>query len=65
MLDVKELKSEMVRNGFTQKSLATALGMSSRTFTNRLKTGDFGSKEIELMMELLHLDEPTRIFFAR
>lgn len=65
MLDVKELKIEMVRNGYTQKSLAAALGMSSRTFTNRLKTGDFGSKEIELMMDLLHLEEPTRIFFAR
>ena len=64
MLDVKSLKAEMVRNGYTQKSLARAIGITPRTFATRLKTQDFGSKEIEIMIELLKLDEPMKIFFA-
>ena len=64
MLDVKALKAEMVRNGYTQESLAKAIGMTSRTFYNRLKSGDFGCNEIQSIMVLLHIDNPTSIFFA-
>lgn len=64
MLDVKELKGEMARHGYTQARLASELGITARTFSNRLKSGDFGCKEIEVMMELFHLNDPTRIFFA-
>ena len=64
MLDVNALKAEMVRQGYTQSSLAEALGITSRTFTNRLKSGDFGSKEIEMLIDLLKLKDPMSIFFA-
>lgn len=65
MLDVKALRAEMVRNGYTNASLAKELGMSTRTFSTRLKTGDFGSKEIEIATAVLHLTDPMRIFFAK
>lgn len=65
MLDANALKSEMVKNGYTQEKLATALGITTRTFSNRLKTGDFGSKEIEVMINVLHLKDPMAIFFAK
>ena len=55
MLDVKALKAEMVRNGYTQERIAKALGMTARTFSTRLKTGDFGSKEIEIMINILNM----------
>ena len=64
MLDVKELKAEMVRHGYTQASLAEELGMTSRTFATRLKTGDFGVKEIEVITKVLNLQNPMNIFFA-
>ena len=64
MLDKKLLKAEMVKNGFTQEKLAKVIGVTPRTFTNRLKTGDFGSKEIEVMINVLRLDDPMSIFFA-
>lgn len=64
MLDVNALKAEMVRNGYNQISLATELGITPKTFASRLKTGDFGSKEIEIMIHLLHLENPMDIFFA-
>lgn len=65
MLDVKELRAEMVRNGYTQTTLAKEIGVSDRTFCTRLKTGDFGAKEIEIMIEVLRLKDPMSIFFAK
>ncbi len=65
MLDKKALKAEMVRNGYNNNTMANELGISSRTFTTRLKTGDFGTKEIDIMIEKLHLDNPLNIFFKQ
>lgn len=65
MLDVKALKAEIVRNGYTQASLAKELGMTDKTLCSRLKTGDFGTKEIEILIDVLHLEDPMSIFFAK
>lgn len=64
MLNVNALKAEMVRNGYTQATLSKELGITPRTFSTRLKTGDFGSKEIEIMMNRLKLADPIAIFFS-
>ena len=64
MLNVNALKAEMVKNNYTQASLAEALGMSPRTFYNRLQTGDFGAIEIKKMIDLMNIKEPVPIFFA-
>lgn len=64
MLNVNALKAEMVRHGYNQQTMAQELGITSRTFGTRLKTGDFGSKEIEVMIDKLQLNDPVSIFFA-
>ena len=64
MLDVNALKAEMVRNGYTQASMAYELGMTSRTFSTRLKTGDFGRIEMDILIKKLNLKDPMSIFFA-
>ena len=64
MLNKKELKAQMVRNGFTNEKLAKALNISPRTLTSRFQTGDFGSEEIAIIMRVLHIDNPVPIFFA-
>ena len=64
MLNVRALKAEMARYDYTQESLAKEIGMTSRTFHQRLVTGDFGVKEIEVMISVLHLEDPMSIFFA-
>lgn len=64
MLDVNALKAEMARHGYTQSSIACELGMTSRTFSTRLKTGDFGRIEMDILIEKLHLKDPMSIFFA-
>ena len=65
MLDERALKAAMVQHGFTQESLSKAIGISSRTFYNKCKSGNFGADEMERMIHLLHLKSPMDIFFAR
>jgi transcriptional regulator with XRE-family HTH domain len=65
MLDVRALKAEMARNDYTQVRLAAELGISPRTLSNKLKSGEFGNKEMEIMMDKLQLKDPMAIFFGR
>lgn len=64
MLNRNALKAEMVRYGYTNASMAKKLGISPRTFSTRLREG-FGSDEMDAMIELLHIENPTPIFFAQ
>ncbi|MCD8208524.1 MAG: hypothetical protein LUD72_11345 [Bacteroidales bacterium] len=45
--------------------MAKALGMTPKTFTLRMKSGVFGSDEMETMIEILHIENPADIFFAK
>ncbi len=64
MVDINALKAEMARNGYNNTTLAPELGMTPRTFYSRLKKGEFYTKEIEVMIDKLHLSDPLSIFFA-
>ena len=65
MLDRNALRAEMARNGLTQKELAKAIGISEKTFISRMKKGVFGTDEAQTMVELLHIDNPSTVFFAK
>ena len=64
MLNRNALKAEMVRYGYTNATMAKKLGISPRTFSKRLNEG-FGSEEMDALVELLHIANPTPIFFAQ
>ncbi len=64
MLNVPEFKAAMVRKGYTQKMLAAKLGISEKTLCSRLKNKYFGTKEIEVLIPLLEIENPMSIFFA-
>jgi transcriptional regulator with XRE-family HTH domain len=63
VLNVLEFKAAMVRKGFTQKELAQHLGISEKTFCNRIKNKRFGTDEIEQLIPLLEINNPMQIFF--
>lgn len=65
MLNKALFKAELVKNGYTFKAMADEIGISERTFSKRVKTGDFGSSEIDIMISLLHLEDPRPVFFAQ
>lgn len=63
MLNVPEFKAAMVRKGYTQKALSEKLGISEKTFCERIKTKRFGTEEIEILIPLLEIENPMPIFF--
>ena len=64
MLDVYAFKAALEKKGYTQKQLAKEIGISTRTLSNRIKTGDFGSVEIKKISEILEISDPMSVFFA-
>ena len=61
-MKINSLKAEFTRNGQTQKEVARKLGISSRTLSNKLKSGVFTNKEIERLKNILNIDDIS-IFF--
>lgn len=63
MINRNKLLGIMAENNFTGKKIAEKLGMTPKTFYVRMKKGDFGCKEIEIMVETLNINDPMPIFF--
>ena len=63
MILVNEIRGRIKAKGFTQNQLAKALGISSKTLSNKLSKGIFGSDEIEKMINILEIKNPLEIFF--
>ena len=64
MVDTNKLKSIIVLNNMTQKSVARDIGVAPKTFYLKMKARKFGSDEIEKMIRLLHIDDPMGVFFV-
>jgi len=65
LLNKKALKAELVRYGYTYASIAKAIGISERTFSTRMSKGEFYSEEMDALIDVLHIENPTPIFFAQ
>lgn len=49
----------------SQSDVAKAIGITPKTFYTKMKSGVFGSDEIEAMISVLKIDKPMEIFFAK
>lgn len=65
MIKVNELRGIIAKNGFSQSDVAAKIGITPKTFYEKMKNGVFGSDEIQIMIEELHIDNPAAIFFAK
>lgn len=65
MIRTDELKGIIAKNNYSQAKVAEVLGIVPKTFYQKMRKGVFGSDEIEKMIRLLHIENPTDIFFAR
>lgn len=65
MIDTNALKAVIVSNGMTQQEVAEQIGITPKTFYTKMKKGVFGSNEMEAMIRLLSIKNPTEIFFAK
>ncbi len=64
MIDTNALKGIIVAQGMTQEKVARYIGITPKTFGQKMKKGVFGSDEMEAMIDLLSIEDPVRIFFA-
>jgi len=44
--------------------VAKMIGITPKTFYEKMKIGVFGSDEIQIMINELHIKDPISIFFA-
>lgn len=65
MVDVQKLRGAIVGAGLTGEEVARLIGITPKTFYQRMKKRVFGSDEIEVMIEVLHIEDPMSIFFAK
>ena len=65
MIKTNELKGIIAKNGLTQKQVAERIGITPKTFYEKMKKGVFGSDEIQKMIEILNINNPCEIFFAK
>ena len=59
-----ELRGIITKNGLSQSDVASVIGITSKTFYEKMKNGVFGSNEIQIMIDELHIEDPMAIFFA-
>lgn len=65
MFDLSEYRAAMARMGLTQKNVASALNINETTLWRKLRRGgDFTRSEINILIDLLHIEDVEAVFFA-
>jgi transcriptional regulator with XRE-family HTH domain len=59
------LRGKIVEKGMTEKQVAKEIGMSSKTFSLKMKSGKFGLDEADKIIALLEIEKPELIFFSQ
>lgn len=65
MIDTNGLVGIIYSRGLSQAEVANKLGITPKTFYDKMKKGVFDSDEIEIMIDLLHIEDPVNIFFTK
>lgn len=65
MIMINELKKLIKENGYTIKEFAQLLGSSSKTLNIKFNKGILGSDDIEKIIIILEIKNPTEIFFNK
>ena len=64
LIRTDKLRGVIAEKGYSQSDIARKIGITPKTFYEKMKIGVFGSDEIRIMIDELHIDNPIEIFFA-
>ncbi len=64
MVNINKLRGLISENNFSQKDIAKQLGISNKTMYSKMKSGKFTCIEMEKLIKILDIKEPSSIFFA-
>lgn len=65
MIQVDELRGIIAKRNLSQAKVAIAIGITPKTFYQKMNRGVFGSDEIDAMIKILGIENPMPIFFAK
>ncbi len=65
MIRTDKLRGIIAERGMAQSDVAAIIGVTPKTFYEKMKAGVFGSDEIEKMIDGLQIEHPMEIFFAK
>ena len=65
MVGAMKLRGIISERGLSQRKVAQSIGVTEKTFYCKMKRGIFDSDEIQQMIELLDIQNPMEIFFAK
>lgn len=64
MIDTNCLRGLLARKGLSQRRMAEILGITPKTFYEKMKKGVFDSDEMMQMITILGINDPMPIFFV-
>ena len=64
MIKTDKLRGVITEKGYSQSDIAKLIGITPKTFYEKMKNGVFGSDEIQIMIYNLDIKNPIEIFFA-
>ena len=64
MVAVDKLRGIIAERGLSHRYVAKRLGMSEKTFYNKMQKGVFGTDEVEGMIKILSINNPADIFLV-
>ena len=65
MIKTDELRGIIAKNGLSQTDVAKMIGITPKTFYEKMKIGIFGSDEIQIMIDNLNIADPMSIFLHK
>jgi len=65
LIRTDKLRGVIAERGLSQADVAAIIGITPKTFYEKMKIGIFGSDEIEKMIDNLGIENPMDIFFAK
>ena len=65
MINTSKLKGLIVERGYTQQDVASYIGITAKTFYAKMKTGNFYLTELDKIVEMLDIEDPTPVFFKQ
>jgi len=64
MINTDKLRGIIAENGSSQRQVALTLGITEKTFYDKMKKGVFDSDEMSQMIDILSISNPVEVFFA-
>lgn len=65
MVNTDKIRGLMAEQKKTGRYMAKALGISANTFSAKMKAGVFNSDEMQKIVDVLSIKDPSPIFFAQ